>query len=160
MSKTEQKEIKLEIRLPKSGFPKTMFFNRFKVERDEGFRVVHFGLVSNSGVILDRYSCVFPRQTLDHNQKPLIEYLGRVGQPAQKAPPTWQVPAAEVVNVVDIVSMAIREDLAETGLFAFSLVAASAFKGATVEPLEAQPLVLLRSNPETQKQLLVALYEE
>ena len=159
MSKGEQKEIRLEIRLPKGGYPKTMFFNRFRVERDHDFCLVHFGLVTSSGVIADRYSCLFPRQTLEHNQKSLLDYLGRVGQPKQKAPPAWQVPASQNVDMVDIVFMAIRENLAETSLFAFSLIAASSGT-ATAEPLDAQPLVLLRSAPETQKQLLVALYEE
>ena len=34
MAIPEQKEVKLEIKLPQSGFPKTMFFNRFRLERE------------------------------------------------------------------------------------------------------------------------------
>ena len=85
MSKPEQqKEVRLEIRLPQSGYPKTMFFNRLQVEREEGFCLIHFGLVSKSGLLLDSYSCVLPQQALVQNQKSLLEYLARIGSRSRK----------------------------------------------------------------------------
>jgi hypothetical protein len=52
--------------------------------------------------------------------------------------------------------------VAETGLFIFSLCAATRLAKPGVEnlPLLAQPLVLLRSASELQKQLIESLYEE
>ncbi len=121
---------------------------------------MHFGLVPSSGVILDHYSCLLPRQTLRHNQQSLLDYLNRIGQPKQKAQPAWQAPSGRDVNVVDIISMAVRENMAETSFFTFSLCSTTGMKAEAAGPLEAQPLILLRSTIETQKQFLVALYEE
>jgi hypothetical protein len=161
VSKGELKETRVEIRLPKSGYPKTMFFNRFRVEREEEFCLVHFGLVSAAGLLLDHFSSVFPRQTLEHNQESLLDYLERLGQPKQKAPPAWQgALPGQGADVVDIVSMAFRNNMAETCLCIFSLTAATRLKPGGSDVLEAQPLVLLRSSLEMQQQLLVALYEE
>jgi len=163
VSKSEAKETRVEIRLPKSGYPKTMFFNRFRVERQDEFYVVLFGLLSASGSLLDQFSSIFPRQTLDHNQKSLLEYLERLGQPKQKAPFAWQgALQSHGADVVDIVSMAFRNDMAETCLCVFSLTAATRVKPGSSgsDVLEAQPLVLLRSSLELQQQLIVALYEE
>ena len=162
VSKADQKEMRIEIRLPKSGYPKTMFFNRFSVEREDGFCLVRFGLVSKAGLLVDEFSCVLPQQTLEQGQKSLLEYLDKVGQPKDKAPPAWQgALRGQRADVVDVVSMAFRTDMAETCLCVFSMTAATRVKaGAAGESLEAQPLVLLRSSVELQRQLLVALYEE
>ena len=162
MSKSEQKEVRLEIRLPKGGYPKTMFFNRFRVEREDGFCIVHFGLVASSGLLQDYYCCVLPHQTLQENEKSLVGYLGKIGEPKEKCPAGWQgVIAGQKAEVADIISMSLRSDMAETSFCVFSMTAASRFKpGGSTEALEAQPLVLLRSAVEMQKQLLVALYEE
>lgn len=58
--------------------------------------------------------------------------------------------------------MAFRGDMAETCLYLFSLTAATRFRkaGAGAESIAAQPLVLLRSTADLQKQLIIALYEE
>ena len=139
-----------------------MFFNRFRLEREEDFCILHFGFVSSSGVLMDRYSCVLPRQTLEQNQNSLVTYLGRIGQPNIKSPALSQgVPPAEKIDVADTISMAFRDDMAETCFALFSLTAATRVKASSVTDfLEAQPLVLLRSTSELQKQLIVALYEE
>lgn len=89
MSKVEQKEVKLEIGLPPAGFPRSLYFNRFHIEREEAFLVVQFGLVSGSG-LLDSYSCVFSRDMLEQNKESLLGYLNRIGRPAESAPPPWK----------------------------------------------------------------------
>lgn len=162
MSKSEQpKEIRLEIRLPQSGYAKTMLFNRFRVEREEGFCVVHFGLVSKGGLLLDYYSCVLPRRTLEENHGRLLDYLERIG-PAKEKLTAWQgAVAGQTPHVADTVSMAFTGDTAETCFGVFSLVAAFVPRGVASDGLhEAQGLALLRSSLEMQKQLIRALYEE
>ena len=139
-----------------------MFFNRLQVEREDGFCLVHFGLVSKSGILLDSYSCVLPQQALVQNQKSLLEYLARIGQPKQKNPQSWQGGKAGAnTDVADIISMAFRDDTAETCLCVFSMMAATRQRRSSAsDTLEAQPLVLLRSPVEMQKQLIEALYAE
>ena len=141
---------------------KTMFFNRLRVEHEDGFCVLHFGLVSKTGLLLDYYSCVLPRQTLEQNQNPLLEYLGRIGSPKEKSPLAWQVvPSGQTPDVADIINMAFRGDMAETCFCVFSLTAATRQRRApSGDTLEAQALALLRSSVEMQKQLIAALYEE
>lgn len=162
MSKVEQKEIKLEVGLPPAGFRKTLYFNRFHIEREDGFCVVQFGLVSASG-LLDSYSCVFPKDMLKQNEQALLDYLNRIGRPAESSLPPWKGAAVEKrTEVADVITMAFRGETAETCLYFFSLSAATRSRktGTASEAVPAQPLALLRSTADTQKQLIVGLYEE
>jgi hypothetical protein len=139
-----------------------MYFNRFRIEREEGLCLVQFGLVSASGP-LDGYSCILPKEVLTQNQKSLLDYLSRIGRPAENSPAAWKGAAVEKqTEVADIITMAFRGDMAETCLYLFSLTAASRLRKTSTgaESIAAQPLVLLRSTAELQKQLIIALYEE
>jgi len=161
VSKQEQKEIQLEIGLPQNGFPRTMFFTRFKVERNTGFVVVQFGLVASG--MKDGYACLLPNETLLQNKQSLLDYLNRLGRAQQKADSSWEGLSGEVrADVADVITMAHRGEIAETCLFVFSLTTASRPRksGASSDSLIAQPLVLLRSSAELQKQLIEALYAE
>ena len=162
MSDQQQREIRLEIGLPSGGFPKTLYYNRFRVDRDNGFSLAQFGLFVASDLV-DHYSCVFCGDTLKQNQQTLIEYLNRLGRPAETKPVSWKgITVSRQTDVADVITMAYRGDVAETALYVFSLSAATrSRKGAAAETsLAAQPLVLLRSSAELQKQFIVSLYEE
>jgi hypothetical protein len=162
VSKVEQKEVRLEVGLPPTGFPRSMYFNRFHFEREEGFLMVQFGLVSGSG-LLDSYSCAFSRDMVEQNKESLLGYLNQVGRPAESAPSPWKgIGVEKETQVADIVTMAFRGETAETCLFFFSLSAASRVKkGATAtDTITAQPLALLRSTADMQKQFIIGLYEE
>ena len=162
MSKAEQKEIKLEIGLPQGGFPKTMFYNQFRVDHDPDFKLIQFGLVVDSELV-DGYSCILPSDTLKQNQQTLLDYLNRIGRSGEGADMTWKgLTGKRHADVADIVTMAFRGGMAETCLFAFSLSAATRLKksGTSGDIISAQPLVLLRSSAELQKQLIEVLYEE
>lgn len=58
--------------------------------------------------------------------------------------------------------MAFRGETAETCLFFFSLGAATRMRkgAAATEGIPGQPLVLLRSTADMQKQFIIGLYEE
>jgi hypothetical protein len=161
VSKVEPKEVKLNIGLPQGGFPKVMYFNRFHLDREEAFCLVQFGLVSGSG-LLDSYSCVFPKDMLVQNRDSLLGYLSRIGRPVESSPPPWKGTALErKTDVADIVTMAFHDMTSETCLFLFSWGAATRSGGdADLVKTVAQPLILLRSSSETQRQLIVGLYEE
>jgi hypothetical protein len=162
VSKTEQKEVRLEVGLPAVGFPKSMHFNRFYIEREDAFCLVQFGLVSSSGLV-NSYSCVFSREMMEQNKKTLLEYLGKIGRPTMGSSAPWKgAPVEKQAEVADVVTMAFRGDTAETCLFFFSISAATRIgrAGAVNEEVPAQPLALLRSTAEMQRQLIVGLYEE
>jgi hypothetical protein len=148
VSKVEQKEIKLEMQLPPNGFPKSMYFNRFRVEREEGFCLVQFGLVSGSA-LLDSYSCVLPIEMPKQNQASILDYLNQTGRPVERSP-AWKGAAVEKqVEVADIIAMSFRGDMAETCFYVFSLCASgrAARSGTTADPMPAQPLALLGARP-------------
>jgi hypothetical protein len=162
VSKLEQKEIRLEIGMPSDGFPKCMYFNRFRIEREEGFCPVQFGLVSGSA-LLDSYSCVLPPEMLSQNQKSLLDYLNQIGRPAERSPAPWKgAPVEKQVDVADIVGMSFRATMAETCFYFYSFCGASRIgkSGAPAGSFPSQPLALLRSATELQKQLITGLYEE
>jgi hypothetical protein len=160
VSKTEEKEVKLEIGLAETGFPRCMYFNRLRIEREDGFSIVQFGLATNSG-ILGSYSCILTKEALKQNENTLLEYLGRIGRPAEK-PVAWKGTAESHAEVADLITMSFQGSVAETCLFAFSLTAAARLRRANPEKrtLTAQPLALLRCTAEMQKGLIVSLYEE
>lgn len=163
VSKTEQKEIKLEINLPQGGFPKVMYFNRLRVDTEAGFKMVQFGLIVDDELV-DGYACILPDETLRHNQKILLDYLNRVGRPVESGDGAWKGLTGECrATVADIISMAHRGEMAETGLFLFSLTAATRSQkqpSGAQSPILAQPLILLRSTLEHQKQLIESIYAE
>jgi hypothetical protein len=162
VSTTEPKETKLEISLPQGGFPKVMYFNRFRVDRDPEFKLVQFGLIVDTDLV-DGYSSILPNDALRQNEKSLLDYLNRIGRAAENADGSWKGLTGEChASVADIITMAHRGGVAETGLFIFSLSAATRLHkaGAANETILAQPLVLLRSSAELQKQLIQSLYAE
>ncbi len=162
VSKVEQKEVRLEVGLPPTGFPRSMYFNRFRIEREGALLVVQFGLVSGSG-LLDSYSCAFSKDMVEQNKESLLAYLNRIGRAAEGAPPPWKgIGVEKETEVADVVTMACHGETAETCLFFVSLSAASRVrKGAAAKHgIPAQPQALLRSTANMQKQLIVGLYEE
>ena len=124
MSKSTEKEIKLDVGLPQNGFPKTLYFNRLRVDREDGFCLVQFGLVVASDLV-DSYSCVLSDEVLKHNQQALLAYVGKLG-PAEVDTTAWKgVTASRKADVADIVMMSFRGNLSETALYVFSMCAAS-----------------------------------
>jgi len=161
MSKTTEKEIKLDVSLPQNGFPKTLYFNRVRVDRDNGFSLVQFGLVVASDLV-DSYSCVLTDEALQHNQQSLLEYVKKLGA-AEMNETSWKgVASSRNADVVDVVTMSFRGNLSETILYIFSMCAATnaakSVASGVSGTLPAQSLVLMRSTTALQKQLISLLY--
>lgn len=161
MSKTAEKEIRLDVSLPQNGFPKTLYFNRLRVDRDEGFCLVQFGLVVASDLV-DSYSCVLTDEMLKHNQQALVDYVNKLG-PEEAEDASWKgATASRKADVADVVTMSFRGGLSETVFYVFSMCAATNAANAAASgasgSLPSQPLVLLRSKTALQKQLITALY--
>lgn len=155
-------EIKLEVNLPQIGFPKTLYFNRIRVDRDDGLCLVQFGLIVASDLV-DTYSCVLTNDVLRQNQQSLLGYVKKLG-PAIVDDALWKgATASRKADIADVVTMSCRGDVAETIFYVFSMCAATNMTKAVttgdVNLLPSQPLVLLRSTTALQKQLITALYE-
>jgi len=158
MTKPTEKETKLDVSLPQNGFPKTLYFNRLRVDREEGFCLVQFGLVVASDLV-DSYSCVLTDEMLKNNQQALLDYVKKLG-PTETEDTSWKgATASRKADVADVIGMSFRGDLSETMFYVFSMSAATnAVASGASGPLPSQPLVLLRSSKLLQKQLIAALY--
>ena len=160
MSKPTENEVKLEVVLQLAGFPRTLYFNRLRVDRDNGLTLVQFGLVVASDLI-DSYSCILTDATLQQNQASLLDYIKKLGPDVAKDFAWKGVGATRKSDVADVVSMSFRGGDAEIIFSVYSICAASqiARAGSTASSsIPSQPLILLRSKMALQKELIAALY--
>jgi hypothetical protein len=161
MSKPEVKTAKLEVGLPAAGFPRCMYFNVFRVEREKGFHFLQTGLVTSLGII-DTYECVVTEMALEQNKESVMAYLGRLGPSQSTAPSTWKGATIENnVDVVDILHMSYRGAWAEMVFYTFSVTAATRLgrDGTSLSEVQAQPMILLRCEADVQRDLIASLYE-
>lgn len=150
--------------MPDTGFPRTMYFNRCRVDReDKGApTLLHFGFVNSSGVLVDYFACVLMEEMLNRNSTSLLEYYDRMkGIEADET--QWSgTSTADAPAIVDVVSMAYRGRTAEIILSTFSLCGVlrkeQVEQTAGKAQIDAQPVVLLRSRPEMQKRLIKDMY--
>jgi hypothetical protein len=143
---------------PRSGYKRLMPFNRFAVERIDSLVIIHFGLVNNSGLLLDRYSIGIFQVELDALKENLMDYLGKTGSLAEP-PPTWQPPSGiNQVEVFNHVGVTSNPDVAETSLNNLVVRGLHEARQTTGGAVPIDPVVLLRSTLEVQKHLIRELY--
>lgn len=148
------KSLKLEF--PKSGYRRSMPFNRFQIERVDNLIISHFGLVSNSGLLLDRYSCAIFALELEYNKDSLMDYLGKVGTLADP-PPVWQAHSVQLpVELFNQINVTSNPQLAETTLHN---VTARAIAESTGSSIQFEGVALLRSGLSLQAHWIRALYD-
>jgi len=140
--------------------------NRFAIEREEGFTVVHFGLVNRAGSLLDRFSCVFPEHTLKSQRENLVQYSDKIG-PTKKKIPSWAAPARKseettLLPVIDFVHVSQWDDAhAEICFWNFSQGhLADIVRAGGKEPIAPWGVALVRCEIDLQRAFLAALYED
>ena len=161
MSKTnqQQKEKTLQIKIPDGGYPRRLFFNRLQVQHDEEFCLIHFGLVSRDGILLDAYSCAISALTLAQNRDSLLSYKEHLHGFDPSGVRLWQGGKNGLAtDVADIITMSVNSNTAETCLSLFSMTAASRYRSGPDAQPTAQAIALLRSSVEMQRQLIEELY--
>jgi len=161
-AKSEQKEISVEVELPNKGFPRCMYFNRFRIHREKDFILLHFAMDSPTEGVLDHYSCTISHHALEHNKQSLMDYFSRSAKPKGKAPVWNKSMTIHQVDAFDIFNMSFSDEVAETVLSLYPITVGSRLANQHSGELKinAHPLVLLRSSTEIQMQLIVTLYEE
>jgi hypothetical protein len=163
MSAPEIKTATIEVDIPAIGFPKFLYFNVLRVEKEPGFRFLQVGLLTSIGVV-DSYECAITDFALEQNKETLIDYLAKLGPAEGQLPSIWRgSPVEKKVDVVDILHMSQSAgQSSEIILFAFSLTAAHRVtreqKGGNMA-VPAQGLALLRCTVELQKHFITSLYE-
>jgi len=107
------------IALPRTGFKRFMFFNRFTIEREDAFVLIHFGFVNKAGTLGNAYSTAISELELLSLKKSTMDYLGKQGT-LLDPPPSWQAPASTPVDLANHIVMAHFGKIAETVLYSFS----------------------------------------
>ncbi len=139
-----------------------MYFNRYKVEKDDVFATLYFGFVGKSAVLIDQFVIVMPIDSLNHQRSSLLQYRERANARVDEIQqPEWQPVNLNLLGsqIGDTISMSNSGKLAETSFCAFSMHAAiDAQRSNSSLPLKAQPVALLRSNYDLQLSLIADLY--
>jgi hypothetical protein len=156
------KQVRLNLNFPATGYRRRMFFNRFEIEMFEDQPLFRFGLARGGlhGPLLDSFSCIMPRIDLEANKDRLLDYLPQLDQISADKHIPW-VPPFEpgVVEVVTTINLARAKDSAEISLGVYSMhaaVSASRSAGGKVV-LETDPVALLRCQVTLQKSFLIKL---
>jgi hypothetical protein len=165
MAKKPQKQEPVGLHYP-AQYYYSCVANRYAVERDDGFTIVHFGLVNRLGLLIDRMSCIFPQHTLDVQKENLVQYSDDAGLPKKKVP-AWVPPVrgldAEITYpVIDFVYLSRWNDAhAEICLWNYSQgLLADAVKAGIKEHLTPWGVAMVRCDIDLQRAFLNALYEE
>jgi len=140
---------------PLKAFPVSFCFNQFSVEEDGGWSVLSVGYVLKGRLLDDVLSYAVSQEAIEGSRGPTLDYLGRAGEilPMEH----FIVPPASKVVPVNIIGMAYRGDIAEVILANFTyrrIVLDSKESG-----FEADPVALLRSPLNVQRNLIRALYQ-
>jgi len=113
--------------------------------------LLHFGLVTEAGDLLESHSCILDKLVIVNSKKSWLEYLGKIGQlPEREFDFDWQPPVSRVGHVPssNICQIARTGDMAEIRFYTYSMgYLIDKGKGTTEkeQTITAQPLGLFRS---------------
>ncbi len=157
----------LGIAVPTTGFRRFMFFNRFAVEREDGFVRILFGNVNKASMLQDSYATAISEEELESLRASTMAYLGSQGT-LLEAPPPWQPTAPIGTELANHLVMARHGSIAETSFYCFSFwsaltasqgaAALEARKPSGVPDLFAEAMALLRSPLAAQQHLIRLLF--
>jgi hypothetical protein len=142
--------------------------NRFAIEHEEGFALAYFGLVNRSGLLLDRFTCLFPDYTLQTLKENLVQFSEKVGLPKKKIP-AWNPPPIQsqtfsdlsTLPVIDFIHLTYWDDAyAEICFWSYSRASAAdvARSGKKDDAITPWGIALLRCEIDLQRAFLEQLY--
>lgn len=139
--------------------------NRYAIEREEGFILVHFGLLNRSSLLLNRLTCVFTEHTLKLQRENLVQYSDKIGMPKKKIP-AWIPPpltsAHDFLPIVDFIHVSNWEDAhAEICFWNYSQGhMADLVQSGNKEQLTPWGVAMFRCGIDLQRAFLAELYED
>jgi hypothetical protein len=148
----------------------TYMVNRFCLSRNSEFTAGYFGLVDDSGILLDKFSCIFSGTTLKDQRENLVAYSAKIGTTRQKKP-AWKPPVGDAeqrrvdtslsqYGIVDFIHLTNWDDAyAEICFWNYSKASlADHMAEKSTATFHAWGLALLRCDLDFQKEFLEALY--
>jgi hypothetical protein len=160
MAKAEGKTI--SVKPSEGGFPRTMYFNRFSVDRVGPVRIFYFGLVDEEDYTRDLFACAIDEATLQRQKQDLLNYVGRASAPAPTDVPAWRPKVSGIsgVQVANVLAAARTDQLAELRLFNYSQGEVVQSGKSGKNEVRAEPVALLRCEDRLQQVMLLGLYSE
>ena len=152
----------------------SMMANRYSIMREDGFIIVNFGLLGESGSLIDRTTCVLPQDTLEKQKENLVQYSEALGQPKKKIP-SWnpvgyrsgELKDALGMPVVDVVHLCNWDDKhAEICFWNYSqgsladLIRSNHSNTKNSTALVTWGVALVRCSIDLQRDFLIKLYDE
>ena len=148
-----------------------MLFNRYSIERDSGFVVVHFGYVSGTLGPIDVYSIALSGDDLVRTSRENLDYLGKLGELSVPGPSQWSPPSGHrKIDLANHIALGRSGGVAEIvfGNFLVNDIIRvtrdlSNQANTSKNSAPAIPLVMtavLRSDVELQKHLIRSIYEQ
>jgi len=148
----------------------TYMVNRFCLLKNAGFISGHFGLMDDSGKLLDKFECIFPESVLKDLRENLVTYSAKIGTPKKKTP-EW-TPKIKDANedkpgitfsqygIVDFVHLTNWDDAyAEICFWNYSKASLGDHITQQIKaPFATWGLALLRCDIDMQREFLATLY--
>jgi hypothetical protein len=148
----------------------TFMVNRLNVERHIGFTIGRFGLMDDSGKLLDSVGFIFTETMLKELRENLVSYSSKVGTEKTKSP-IWKPNVKPITEdkeefaisrygVVDFIHLTNWEDAyAEICFWSYSKAKlADHLASNEKQPFPTWGLALLRCSLDLQREFLEALY--
>jgi hypothetical protein len=148
----------------------TYMVNRLNVEKHEGFLVGHFGLMDDSGKLLDSVGFIFTDTMLKELRENLVSYSAKI-ETATKKSPVWNPIVKPIMEdkdgfavsrygVVDFIHLTNWEDkYAEICFWSYSKAKLADHLASNInQPFPTWGLALLRCSIDLQREFLEALY--
>jgi hypothetical protein len=143
------------------NFPRTMYFNRCKVDRSGPARIFYFGFVDDQDFDRDTFACAIDEATITRQKDNLLEYVARATIPAHKNLPDWRPKVSPThLSLANFIRAARNGDLAELELFNYSMVDVIDAGRSDKDQVKAWPIASLRCEDGLQQAILLSIYAE
>ena len=144
------------------NFPRTMYFNRCKVDRSGPARIFYFGFVDDQDFDRDTFACAIDEATITRQKDNLLEYIARATTPAHKNLPEWRpkVSPTPHISLANFIRAARSGDLAELELFNYSMGDVIEAGRSGKDQVKAWPIASLRCEDGLQQAILLSVYAE
>jgi hypothetical protein len=162
-SKATAAKREISVDLPETGFPVVLFFNKFGIERLESHFLVHFGLLTNEGDVIDSHSMLMTKAFVVNNREDWSNYLGQIGEPPDRSPDlTWRparsrIKEVQIINALRVARIGPDAELRSYYVSMASIIDEQKGLRLSKETIKAQPIALLQTTVEQQQLLLLAL---
>lgn len=139
--------------------------NRFLLEKEDGFTVAHFGLVSGKGVLLDRFTCVFPAHMLASQKENLVQFSANLPA-SQRTIPSWVPPVrrdldSTMMPVVDFIHLSYGDLFGELCFWNYSQGTLSdIIQSGQKAEIPTWGVAMVRCDVDLEKAFLDGLYPE